>query len=749
MKKGVPVKIRLKLMVVVVLLSLSIIFFMGKTIYYLVHNFYNKQMEMDSQRIAKSYASSLEKAMSATETINQLLSDKIMAVSQMIAKYNQSLDNDTLSQIAKTLSIDEIYSYDNQGTIVNSSSGKYIGWVAYEGHPVYDFIHSNESSKVEEIRKDSESDTYYKYGYYRREDNSIVQIGIKANKIYEVLDSFKMDSIMKEMTNHKYILEAYFMDNNYNVLAGENQTDKEFRSLSKEAKMHIDNSQIYSVQMNDGKQNIYQIMVPIEVKSKKVGTLVLGQNRTDMDELIRRISVITYSSLSGMAVLILVFITFMYKQNNKLVHQVYHNHATNLANKRCYDEFMPKELKKNKGHKNALMVINYRNLDFINAIYGYRFSEDIIKKTAEKLADLCEPHQYPFHISDDRFAVYFKKYKNCNELYEFANAMIKVLKEYSISNKIGGSIGIYEINQNSNNTSEILKSATLAANNKYAENRYGIYFYNEDIERVLQKEERIENELKRIIYTQPDSEDFYLDFQPILDLKTNQISSFEALARLKTSKLGLVSPLEFINIAEKTGLIIPLGERILEMACQFINQLKQYGHNDIKVAVNVSGIQLLSEDFIPSLMQIIKEHTINPSNLEIELTESVFSNNFESVNEKIAKLRSKNIDISIDDFGTGYSSFARESDLDVTTLKIDKFFIDKLIEKDYDKVVAADIITMAHKLGHRVIAEGVESEEQKQYLIHNHCDYIQGYVFSKPLDVNAAINLLKNHNSLS
>lgn len=740
MIKYVSGRIKMKSHIIIMIISFIIIMFMGNIIYYLVHNFYNEQMEKDSQRIAKNYAQSLEHAMTATEIINRLLHDKISAVTQMIGKYKEQLDNEELAQIARTMAIDEIYSYDTNGRIVASASGKYIGWTAYKGHPVYQFIESKELSVVEEIRKDSESNDFYQYGYYRRNDGSIVQIGIKADKIYEFLDSFDMDHLIEEMTNYQYVESAYFMDNNYHVLAGINMDDN-LNPLSKEAKVSVENNTIYSQKINLNKKNLYQIMVPIEVNTRKVGTLVLWQSRSDMDKLIYQISFITYSSLIIIFVLIIVFILLSYNQNNKLIYQAYHNPITNLANKRCYDEYLPFELKKNYANKRALYVINYKNLDFINFAYGYHYSEDIIKKTAEKIALVCSDNQFLFHIADDRFAIYVNQFNNSNALYHLGCEIIKILKENAISNQIGGSVGIYEINQSENDANDILKSATLAANSKQ-ETRFGIYFYNEETEKKLHWEEEIENELKRIIYTEPESEDFYLEFQPILDLKTNQICSFEALARLKTDKLGNVSPVHFIKIAEKNQLIVPLGEKVLRLACSFLKSMKACGFHNIKIAVNVSGIQLLNEEFIPLLLDIMDEYEVAPSNLEIELTESVFSNDFDYVNEQIAKLKSENIDISIDDFGTGYSSFARESDLDVTTLKIDKFFIDKLLDKNSKRAVTSDIIAMAHKLGHRVVAEGVEFEEQKDYLIKNQCDYIQGYIFSKPLGVEAAIELL-------
>lgn len=216
------------------------------------------------------------------------------------------------------------------------------------------------------------------------------------------------------------------------------------------------------------------------------------------------------------------------------------------------------------------------------------------------------------------------------------------------------------------------------------------------------------------------------------------------LARLKTEKFGLVSPLEFIPIAEKSKLIIPIGEKVIVNAFHFLNKLKASGYDEVSVAINVSAIQLFSPDFIRNLFELISEMQLNPKNIGIEITESVFASDYDYINSIIVKLRDAGIHIAIDDFGTGYSSLVREKELSVDCLKIDKYFIDKLLDADPSKAITSDIISMSHKLGHCTIAEGVEHEYQLQYLQEHNCDRIQGYLFSKPLNEEDALEFLKS-----
>jgi EAL domain-containing protein (putative c-di-GMP-specific phosphodiesterase class I) len=240
------------------------------------------------------------------------------------------------------------------------------------------------------------------------------------------------------------------------------------------------------------------------------------------------------------------------------------------------------------------------------------------------------------------------------------------------------------------------------------------------------------------------NDELFLQYQPIWDIKTDAICGFEALTRLRTEKLGLVSPVEFIPIAEKTKCIIPIGDKVIVNAFYFLNKLKEQGYDNIIVSINVAAVQWLRPDFTSRLFELITEMQVNPKNICLEITESVFNSDYEIINRIIDKLRDFGLHIAIDDFGTGYSSLAREKELKVNYLKIDKYFVDKLLDTDPNKAITSDIISMAHKLGHCAIAEGVEHESQLKYLKEHDCDKIQGNLISKPLDEEDAFAFLKN-----
>jgi EAL domain-containing protein (putative c-di-GMP-specific phosphodiesterase class I) len=273
---------------------------------------------------------------------------------------------------------------------------------------------------------------------------------------------------------------------------------------------------------------------------------------------------------------------------------------------------------------------------------------------------------------------------------------------------------------------------------------FGYCLFDEAMEAHIMREEEIKQELA-VIETDPENSGLYLQYQPILDARTNRIYGYEALARLKSKKFGLIQPLEFIPIAEKTKLIVPVGREVILQAFRFLNKLKAYGYEDISVSINVSAIQLLRPDFNRVLFDMIDKMGVNPAKVVLEITETVFASDFQKINRIIGELKEAGIHIAIDDFGIGYSSLARERELNISCLKIDKYFIDKLTCLKSEEAITGDIISMAHKLGHIVIAEGIEHEMQKEYLIKHGCDKLQGFLISRPVNEDAAIELLRKY----
>jgi len=444
---------------------------------------------------------------------------------------------------------------------------------------------------------------------------------------------------------------------------------------------------------------------------------------------------------------IVIDITDRKKIEDKLKYNNEHDRWTGLYNRNFLENLLASDLKKNTGEKRAVISINLSAIRLLTTSYGFHYTQDLMKKVADALKVHCTDKRLLFNTYENRFAFYVKGYRDKKELTEFCEEVIRTIEPILSIERVGGGIGVIELDrQNEQDIDQLLKKVLIASERAIDiyDKDFGICFFDEEMEAKINREEAIKRELGRIA-ERNGSNGLFLQFQPILDLETNRICGFEALARLYSEELGLVPPLEFIPIAEKTKLIVEVGEEIIYKALCFLKKLNKMGYRDINVSINISPIQLLRSDFTDNLVRMIKELQVNAENIGLEITESVFADDYQAINRIIGKLKKFGLSIAIDDFGTGYSSLSRERELNINCLKIDKYFIDNLLKIDIEKAITGDIISMAHKLGHSTVAEGVEHKRQLEYLKNNGCDKIQGYIISKPLDEDKAIRLLKKH----
>ena len=426
-----------------------------------------------------------------------------------------------------------------------------------------------------------------------------------------------------------------------------------------------------------------------------------------------------------------------------------HDRWTGLYNREYLVSVLERDIKLRKKSKKALVGISLGMMQLLTMSHGFQYSQDLIKKTAEALSQLCSDNRILFHAREYRFIFYLLDYKDKDELLDFSNKVAKILESLFITERIGGGIGILEIEDNQNGIDIDLLLRRLLIASERCINLFGrdfeISFYDEELEALVNRERDIVKTLNAIAMDNDTKDELFLQYQPIISLKTGSLVGFEALARLRTEKYGLVSPLEFIPIAEKTKLIIPIGEKVLVKALRFLRKLKERGYDDIRVSINISVVELLNPDFTNRFFELINQIQVNPGNIGIEITESVFITDFNNINHVIEKLKEAGLHIAIDDFGTGYSSLSREKELEVDSTKIDKYFIDRLLHTDLSKAITCDIISMSHKMGHTTVAEGVEHDVQLQYLKEHGCDKVQGYLISKPLDEKDALEFLDKH----
>lgn len=427
-----------------------------------------------------------------------------------------------------------------------------------------------------------------------------------------------------------------------------------------------------------------------------------------------------------------------------LIYNNEHDRWTGLYNLYYLENTLIIDRNKQSNDKRALIGISFGSIQVITATYGYHYTQELMKKIADILSDFISDNHLLFTTYWGRFVFYMKNYQDRNELNEFSVTLNDALNTLLKSERLTGGIGILEITNERKEEPDLLLRKLLIATERALISEgveIGVCYYDEAMAQYIEREETITKQLRQIAYDNKEN-GLLIKYQPILDLKTDKIVGFEALARLDSPHYGMISPLEFIPILEKTRDIIPVGEKIIDKALSFYKKMTNAGYKDVSISINISIIQLLSGNFTEVLIDKIRAMKIDYKNITLELTESMFSKEYDEINRIIDGLRNYGIQIAIDDFGTGYSSLAKQRELSVDCLKIDRYFIDKLSTIELSKTITSDIVSIAHKLGNYAVAEGVETEEQKDYLIACGCDMIQGYLVSKPLDEDEALSML-------
>lgn len=441
-------------------------------------------------------------------------------------------------------------------------------------------------------------------------------------------------------------------------------------------------------------------------------------------------------------------ITYETETNEKLHNLAFINQLTSLPNRLAY-AYDLKNLMVAETCTLTVFQMDIDNFMRINDALGHSFGDILLIALANRLKDLENENVTVYHLSADEFA--FILYGICKE-EDITNAINEVYQMLSDPFIIGDksiymslSIGISVYPNDGDTVDKLIQNADTAMFAAKKSGKSNYVYYTQFLSDSVQERMDIENILRRAIKDNLVS----MHYQAQYTAANGRLNAFEALMRITDENGKAISPAVFIPVAEETGLIIELGEWAIRDVCKSIKTLYDLGYSFEHISVNVSSIQLHQSNFIDLIDVIVKEIGILPQALELEVTESVLLSVASQGENILTKLMTKGYKISLDDFGTGYSSFSYLRTMPLTTLKIDKTFIDNLETSKKDKELVRQMIELSHELGIMVVAEGVESYAQYQILKEKACDYIQGYYFSKPLPFDQTKLLLAEKSNQS
>lgn len=429
------------------------------------------------------------------------------------------------------------------------------------------------------------------------------------------------------------------------------------------------------------------------------------------------------------------------KKEKVLQYTAYHDSLTDLPNRKMMIDRMKLLTNPDSEKKSfAFVFIDLDNFKMINDTMGHSFGDAVLKVISHQWKKLVHPEDILGRFGGDEFALLVLRDLTQEDLLNYVESFRKVfLEAITVKHKsifISLSCGITLYPKDGANPVELLKNADIALYEVKNNKKNAIQFYTNRMKEEVVQRVRMVHCLKSSLK----NNEIFLAYQPLYHCDTKLLRGFEVLARWNSREMGIISPAQFIPIAEETGFIIELGQWILRTALlKMVSVQKLYQVKPV-ISVNISVNQMIEPNFIPIVKKILEETGFEGRYLELEITESIFISYPEKIIGVIQQLNSLGIKVALDDFGTGYASLNNLQTLPIHTLKIDKTFIDRI--QDRKKLIVGNIIDLAHELGFEVVAEGVETQVQLDYLVSKHCDYFQGYLYSKPLDEEQMLKLL-------
>ena len=433
-------------------------------------------------------------------------------------------------------------------------------------------------------------------------------------------------------------------------------------------------------------------------------------------------------------------------QEEKLRYQEHHDPLTGLHNRQMFIEQLDSYIRFAKRNNSgiAILFIDVDRFKEINDSLGHDIGDEIIVNLSERIQQSIRGEDYVYRLGGDEFAVIMYDVKTPQIAANVAEKILRIIagsihvdsQELYVTSSIG--ISVYP--QDGTDSKALIKNADAAMYKAKDQGRNTFEFYTHEMTEIAFERVLMKVNIRRAIQ----KDEFILFYQPqfLCSTHKNKLIGFEALIRWKHPDLGMISPGKFIPIAEESDFIIEIGDIVFRKACLQVVEWYSQGYNPGKVAVNLSGKQILDINLIPKVKSILDETHCNPAWIELEVTEGFIMQNIEVAETNLYELKALGIQLSIDDFGTGYSSLAYLKKLPISKLKIDQSFVRDIHKDDDDKAIVTAIIALSKSLNLLTLAEGIETSEQKSFLRDEGCDAAQGYYFSRPIPVEDVEKLL-------
>ena len=437
----------------------------------------------------------------------------------------------------------------------------------------------------------------------------------------------------------------------------------------------------------------------------------------------------------------------------ELYHNAYHDSLTQLSNRAHFDEQLNRAIARVQRHPSqrfAVMYLDFDRFKLVNDSLGHRAGDELLVAVGKRLRQMLRPTDLLARLGGDEFAILVEDLNRQRDAIDLAERIQKVLetpiKLGSMEVTVSAAIGITFSTNNYQSSDQIIRDADIAMYKAKSRGKAQYAVFDSSLHRHVSEQLQLEQELRRAL----GQGQLTLEYQPICTLADRKLKGFEALVRWNHPERGLLEPASFIPVAEETGLIVPLGSWVLSEACRQMREWRHIRASDaLTMSVNVSSLQLTHPDFVSTVGRALQSAEMRPSQLTLEVTESVLMSGIENAVSTLSALRNMGVTLSIDDFGTGYSSLSYLATLPIDALKIDRSFIDRMSREAEGSEIVKAIFKLGQALSKQVVAEGIETGRQLELLRELGCEFGQGFLLSRPVGAESAGNFLASNDGVS
>jgi diguanylate cyclase (GGDEF)-like protein len=434
----------------------------------------------------------------------------------------------------------------------------------------------------------------------------------------------------------------------------------------------------------------------------------------------------------------------LYQQS--LLFQAHHDPLTGLLNRARLLHLMKESMAEDPEVAFSLLIIDLDYFNRINDQHGHAIGDALLKLVPQRLQSILSPGDWLARQGGDEFLVVFRNelsFRGWDVLTQAVKAALE--EEFEIQNRIvsvSASIGVANFPRDAIDPNDLLGKANAALYQAKGDGRNCIVHYSDDIAAVSRRSKELERQLDGCWQRN----EMQVHYQPQIDCRSGALIGAEALVRWNNAALGNVSPAEFIPVAEAIGAVRQIDRFVMAEACAFIHDISRQFSRPLRISINLSPEHLLDPAMIAEVTELIRRYDLEPQQLVLEITETAVLNDFERAAQQVSQLRELGVGVSVDDFGTGYSSLSYIHKLPVTEIKIDRSFVDQIATDLHDRALTSAVIAMGKRLHLEVVAEGVETANQWQILLEQHCDTLQGFYIAKPMAAADFVQFVENYN---